>query len=55
LAPEIAAGLLSTPRWVMQTVMTEMRTKYGSVEGYLLGPVGMTAGSIAELRRLLVV
>jgi protein-tyrosine phosphatase len=55
LAPEIAAGLLSTPRWVMETVMTEIRTKYGSVEGYLLGPVGMTAGSIAELRRLLVV
>jgi protein-tyrosine phosphatase len=55
LAPEIAAGLLSTPRWVMATVLDTIRSEYGSVEGYLLGPVGLTGGTIDDLRHLLVV
>jgi protein-tyrosine phosphatase len=55
LAPEIAAGLLSTPRWVMETVLDTIATTYGSVEGYLLGPVGMSRETIEVLRRLLVV
>ena len=55
LGPEVAAGLLSTPRWVMETVMDGIRADYGSVEGYLLGPVGMSAQTIEDLRRLLVV
>jgi protein-tyrosine phosphatase len=55
LAPEIAAGLLSTPRWVMETVLETIATTYGSVEGYLLGPVGMTPQTIEDLRRLLIV
>lgn len=55
LGPEVAAGLLSTPRWVMETVLEGIRTDHGSVEDYLLGPVGMTAQAIEDLRRLLVV
>jgi protein-tyrosine phosphatase len=54
LSPEIAAGLLHTPRWVMATVLEEIRSTYGDVEGYLTGPVGMTDGEVARLRRLLV-
>jgi protein-tyrosine phosphatase len=55
LAPEIAAGLLSTPRWVMSSIMDGIRTTYRSVEGYLLGPAGMDQPTIDDLRRLLVV
>jgi protein-tyrosine phosphatase len=55
LAPEIAAGVIKTPRWVMATVLDEIRTTYGSVEEYLVGPVGMSARALGELRRLLVV
>jgi protein-tyrosine phosphatase len=55
LGPEVAAGLLSTPRWVMETVLQSIRADHGSVEGYLLGPVGMSAPAIEDLRRLLVV
>jgi protein-tyrosine phosphatase len=53
-AAEAAAGLLSTPRWVMATVLEQIRMTYGSVEDYLVGPVGITPEAIREMRRLLV-
>lgn len=55
MPPEAAAGLLTTPRWVMQTILTELREGYGGAEGYVTGPVGMSTDTVAELRRLLLV
>ena len=54
LAPEIAAGLLSTPRWVMASVMDGIRTATGASRATCSarrdGPP-----TIDDLRRLLVV
>ena len=55
MPPEAAAGLLTTPRWVMQTVLDDIRETYGGAEGYVTGPVGMSPDTVAELRRLLLV
>ena len=51
--PEAAAGVVSTPGWTMEVVLSEIDDRYGGVEGYLLGPAGMTRPSLADLRRLL--
>ena len=52
--PEAAAGVVASSGWVMDTVLSELRERHGGVEGYLLGPAGMTPASLGELRRLLV-
>ena len=41
--PEAAAGVASTPGWVIDAVLTEIREQHGDIDGYLLGPAGMTA------------
>jgi hypothetical protein len=51
MSPEIAAGLLQTPRWVMATVLGEIRSTHGSVEAYLTGPAGMAPAAVEGLRR----
>ncbi len=54
MTPELAAGLLQTPRWVMATVLEEIRSSHGGVERYLTGPAGMTPAAVDALRRLLI-
>jgi protein-tyrosine phosphatase len=53
MSPDIAAGLLRTPRWVMATVLGEIRSTYGGIEDYLTGPAGMTEAAVEGLRRQL--
>jgi protein-tyrosine phosphatase len=53
MSPEIAAGLLRTPRWVMATVLDDIHATYGEMEDYLTGPAGMTGATIEALRRRL--
>ena len=54
LAPETAAALFGSPRWIMQTSLSEIEASHGSVVGYLLGPAQMTRATLATLRELLV-
>ena len=51
--PEAAAGVTSTPGWVIDAVLTELRDRYGDIDGYLLGPGGMTEQALQNLRRIL--
>ncbi|MET0460084.1 MAG: tyrosine-protein phosphatase [Ilumatobacteraceae bacterium] len=51
--PEAALGVASTPGWVIDLVLTEIGDQYGGIDGYLLGPAGMTPRSLDDLRRLL--
>ena len=41
MPPEAAAGLLTTPRWVMRTVLDDLRDTYGGAEAYVTGPAGV--------------
>ena len=41
VAPEVAAGILRTPRWAMQSALAEVGGRYGGISGYLAGPGGM--------------
>jgi protein-tyrosine phosphatase len=50
LAPEVAAGILRTPRWALQSALTELRHRYGGIEGYLTGPAGAD-GSVPDALR----
>ena len=51
--PEAAAGVASTPGWVIDVVLSEIREQHGDVDGYLLGPAGMRRQSLEDLRGLL--
>jgi protein-tyrosine phosphatase len=51
--PEAALGVASTPGWVIDHVLTEVGERHDGIDGYLLGPAGMTRRSLDELRRLL--
>ncbi len=51
--PEAAAGVASTPAWVIDTVLTDLDEAYGDVAAYLAGPAGMDDATLTELRRLL--
>ncbi len=53
LAPEVAAGILRTPRWAMQSALAELKRRYGGIEGYLTGPGGADPSVPGELRNLL--
>jgi protein-tyrosine phosphatase len=50
---EVVAGILRTPRWAMESTLTELRRRYGSVEGYLTGPAGVDHSVPGTLRQLL--
>jgi protein-tyrosine phosphatase len=41
VAPEVAAGILRTPRWAMQCALAQLGARYGGIEGYLTGPAGV--------------
>jgi protein-tyrosine phosphatase len=49
LAPEVAAGVLTTPRWAMTAALAHLDRECGNIEGYLTGPAAMTR---PDLRRL---
>ena len=53
MPPEAAAGVASTPGWVIDTVLSEIREQYGDIEGYVLGPAGMRRQSLEDLRRIM--
>jgi protein-tyrosine phosphatase len=55
VAPEVAAGILRTPRWAMQSALSELTRRYGGIEGYLTGPAAADRSVPGELRRLLLV
>ncbi len=55
VAPEVAAGILGTPRWAMQDALARIRERHGGVEGYLTGPAGVDPSVPGSLRRLLLV
>lgn len=52
---EVAAGILRTPRWAMQSALAEVRHRHGGIEGYLTGPAGVDPSVPDRLRRLLLV
>jgi protein-tyrosine phosphatase len=54
LAPETAAALFGSPRWIMQTALAEIEATHGSITDFLLGPAQMTSETLATLRALLV-
>jgi protein-tyrosine phosphatase len=47
---DAALGMLSTPRWVMRTVLDELDRNHGGVQGYLRGPAAMSADALATLQ-----
>ena len=51
MAPEAAAGVLTTPRHAMAGALSELRTRYGGAEAYLTGPGGLDDAVIDQLRR----
>jgi protein-tyrosine phosphatase len=53
MAPEAAAGMLSSSRESMAAALDELGSRYGGIERYLLDVAGVDAGSLATLRRLL--
>jgi protein-tyrosine phosphatase len=53
VAPEVAAGILRTPRWAMQSALADIRQAYGGVEQYLIGPGAVDPSIPERLRRLL--
>lgn len=55
MAPEAAAGLLTTPRHAIEGALDAVRTRHGGVEAYLTGPGGLEPAVIAQLRADLVV
>jgi protein-tyrosine phosphatase len=55
VAPEVAAGILGTPRWAMQDALARIREHHGGVEGYLTGPAAVDPSVPGSLRRLLLV
>jgi protein-tyrosine phosphatase len=53
VAPEVAAGILRTPRWAMQSALADISERYGGIDGYLEGPGGMDPSVPEVLRALL--
>ncbi len=54
MAPDAAAGVLTTPRWAMGDAMVALDQEYGGVDAFLLGPGGMEPADLEILRRALV-
>jgi protein-tyrosine phosphatase len=53
VAPEVAAGILRTPRWAMQGALVELEGRYGGIDGYLTGPAEADPSVPEALRALL--
>ena len=54
LAPEAAAGVLTTPRWAMATALEYLDREYQTIERYLTGPAEMTLPDLQRLNEELV-
>jgi protein-tyrosine phosphatase len=50
LAPEAAAGVLTTPRWAMAAALEYLDREYQTIESYLTGPAAMTLPDLQRLR-----
>jgi protein-tyrosine phosphatase len=55
MAPEAAAGVLTTPRWAMRDTIDAVDEIHGGIEAYLTGPAGMAPSTLDRLRTLLTV
>lgn len=53
VTPEVAAAILRTPRWAMEAALTELRRRYGGIDGYLTGPAEVDPSVPGALRALL--
>jgi protein-tyrosine phosphatase len=53
VGPEVAAGILGTPRWAMQDALARIRDRHGGIEGYLTGPASVDPSVPGALRHLL--
>jgi hypothetical protein len=60
LRPELAAkgididdfaALFVAPRESLAGALAGLTERYGSIEGYLRGPAGLSAGTLGDLRR----
>jgi protein-tyrosine phosphatase len=49
-----AEGILSAPRWAMAEALDHLDQEYGGINEYLLGPCGLSAARLDNLRRNLV-
>lgn len=50
LAPEAAAGVLTTPRWAMDEALSHLAIRYAGVANYLTDVAGMRKEDLATLR-----
>jgi len=50
MSPEAVAGVLGTPRWVMEEVLEVLDRDHGGIDAYLTGPAGLTAATLDQLR-----
>jgi protein-tyrosine phosphatase len=50
IARDVAIGILSTPRWAMQTALDRLDSIYGGIEAYLCALGGMDQRTIESLR-----
>jgi protein-tyrosine phosphatase len=53
VTPEVAAGILRTPRWAMQSALAAIRQRYGGVEDYLVREAAVDPSVPERLRQLL--
>jgi protein-tyrosine phosphatase len=53
MSAELAAGIVATPRWVMQNTLEKLDREYGRVESYLENRAGMRPTDIELLRHQL--
>ena len=47
---DAAIGMLSTPRWAMESALDRLESHYGGIESYLHGPGGMDKDALESLR-----
>jgi protein-tyrosine phosphatase len=53
--PAVVAGLLGTPRPAMGLALAAVRSRHGSIEGYLVEAAGLRDADVRRLRDLLLV
>ena len=54
LSPEVAAGVLSTPRWAMSDAIDALDSDHGGIEQYLTTEAGLSTAQLDALRNTLV-
>ena len=53
VAPEVAAGVMKTPRWALESALGQLASRYGGADGYLTGPGGADPVVPGRLREIL--